>query len=35
MHTKVVIHLTDGLDAQYNVLKKRVERMRTEGKKKN
>ncbi|KAB5576700.1 hypothetical protein PHYPO_G00201460 [Pangasianodon hypophthalmus] len=28
---KVVIHLTDGLDAQYNVMKERVEQMRTAG----
>lgn len=32
MHTKVVIHLTDGVDAQYNVMKERVEKMREEGK---
>ncbi|XP_052421928.1 collagen alpha-3(VI) chain isoform X4 [Carassius gibelio] len=28
---KVVIHLTDGLDAQYNILKERVELMRSDG----
>ncbi|XP_043104899.1 collagen alpha-3(VI) chain-like isoform X7 [Puntigrus tetrazona] len=28
---KVVIHLTDGLDAQYNILKERVELMRSAG----
>uniref|UniRef100_A0A8C1XSF8 Collagen type VI alpha 3 chain n=1 Tax=Cyprinus carpio TaxID=7962 RepID=A0A8C1XSF8_CYPCA len=28
---KVVIHLTDGLDAQYNILKERVELMRSVG----
>ncbi|XP_049340638.1 collagen alpha-3(VI) chain isoform X2 [Astyanax mexicanus] len=28
---KVVIHLTDGLDAQYNILKERVEQMRIAG----
>ncbi|XP_036420611.1 uncharacterized protein LOC118804092 [Colossoma macropomum] len=28
---KVVIHLTDGLDAQYNIMKERVEQMRTAG----
>ncbi|XP_051566550.1 collagen alpha-3(VI) chain-like [Myxocyprinus asiaticus] len=28
---KVVIHLTDGLDAQYNILKERVEQMRGSG----
>ncbi|KAF5892100.1 collagen alpha-3(VI) chain isoform X3, partial [Clarias magur] len=28
---KVVIHLTDGLDAQYNVMKERVEQMRISG----
>ncbi|XP_047671219.1 uncharacterized protein col6a3 isoform X4 [Tachysurus fulvidraco] len=28
---KVVIHLTDGLDAQYNVMKERVEQMRSTG----
>ncbi|XP_053536818.1 uncharacterized protein col6a3 isoform X3 [Ictalurus punctatus] len=28
---KVVIHLTDGLDAQYNVMKERVEQMRIMG----
>ncbi|XP_056611528.1 collagen alpha-3(VI) chain isoform X1 [Triplophysa dalaica] len=28
---KVVIHLTDGLDAQYNILKERVEQMRLAG----
>ncbi|XP_051565473.1 collagen alpha-3(VI) chain [Myxocyprinus asiaticus] len=28
---KVVIHLTDGLDAQYNILKERVEKMRVTG----
>ncbi|KAI4893678.1 hypothetical protein NFI96_020049, partial [Prochilodus magdalenae] len=28
---KVVIHLTDGLDAQYNIMKERVEQMRTSG----
>ncbi|XP_067265217.1 collagen alpha-3(VI) chain-like isoform X2 [Chanodichthys erythropterus] len=28
---KVVIHLTDGLDAQYNILKERVELMRLAG----
>lgn len=32
MHNKVVIHLTDGLDAQYNVMKERVEKMREDGK---
>ncbi|XP_037394947.1 uncharacterized protein col6a3 isoform X13 [Pygocentrus nattereri] len=28
---KVVIHLTDGLDAQYNIMKQRVEQMQTAG----
>ncbi|XP_051999192.1 uncharacterized protein col6a3 [Xyrauchen texanus] len=28
---KVVIHLTDGLDAQYSILKERVEKMQTTG----
>ncbi|KAK3568977.1 hypothetical protein QTP86_021372 [Hemibagrus guttatus] len=28
---KVVIHLTDGLDAQYNIMKERVEQMRSAG----
>lgn len=32
MYIKVVIHLTDGLDAQYNVMKERVEQMRSTGK---
>lgn len=29
---KVVIHLTDGLDAQFNILKEQVELMRSVGK---
>lgn len=33
MPIKVVIHLTDGLDGQYNVIKKQVEQMRKSGKK--
>lgn len=28
---RVVIHLTDGLDAQYNILKERIEQMRVAG----
>ncbi|XP_066542086.1 collagen alpha-3(VI) chain-like isoform X2 [Hoplias malabaricus] len=30
-NVKVVIHLTDGLDAQYSIMKERVEQMRTGG----
>lgn len=32
LNTKVVIHLTDGLDAQYNIMKERVEQMHSAGK---